>query len=97
MQSGGADWRRTILSTHLAALDRDTIRGGVLTNAAVRLMQEDERFEMPDLEAAYDHAAQRLGDGPSVPRKHEPGVPKRKGRERLRPHLSEDMEIRAKV
>ena len=27
-------------------------------------MQEDERFEMPDLEAAYDHAAQVLGDVP---------------------------------
>jgi MoxR-like ATPase len=81
VQSGGADWRRTILSTHLAALDRDTIRGGVLTNAAVRLMQEDERFEMPDLEAAYDHAAQRLGDSAPGPRTHEmPAASKRKGR-----------------
>ena len=80
VQNGGADWRRVILSTHLAALDCGTVRSAVLTNVAIRLMLEDERFEMPDLAAAYDHAAQQLGDGTSVPRKHEPGVPKRKGR-----------------
>jgi MoxR-like ATPase len=61
VRNGGADWRRAILSTHLAALDRDTTRGSVVANAAVLLMQEDEPFAMPELEAAYDHAAQVLG------------------------------------
>jgi MoxR-like ATPase len=61
IRSGGADWRRTILSTHLSALNRGTARGRIVTNAAVVLMLEDEPFEMPDLEAAYDHAAQVLG------------------------------------
>ena len=61
VRNGGADWRRNILSRELTALSRDTPRGRVLTNAAVLLMQEDEPFAMPDLEAAYDHAAQVLG------------------------------------
>ena len=64
IRSGGADWRRNILSTHLSALSRGSARGRIVTNAAVVLMQEDERFEMPDLEAAYDHAAQVLGSVP---------------------------------
>lgn len=61
VRNGGADWRRNILSTDLAALRRDTPRGRILTNAAMLLMQEDEPFSMADLEAAYDHAAQVLG------------------------------------
>jgi hypothetical protein len=61
VRNGGADWRRDILSTHLAALDRSTARGALLANAAVVLMQEDEPFQMAVLEAAYDHAAQVLG------------------------------------
>jgi MoxR-like ATPase len=60
VRNGGADWRREILSTHLAALPRDTARGRVLANAAVLLMEDDQPFEMPDLEAAYDHAARVL-------------------------------------
>ena len=56
-----------IFSTHLPVVGRDTVRGRVLTNAAVRLMQEDERFEMPDLEAAYDHAAALLVAVPLKP------------------------------
>lgn len=62
VRNGGADWRRNILSTDLAALKRDTPRGGLLTNAAMRLMLEDEPFAMADLEAAYDHAVQVFGD-----------------------------------
>ena len=81
IRSGGADWRRNILSTDLAALGCSTARGRIVTNAAVVLMQEDERFEMPDLEAAYDHAAQVLGSVPAprkpdtaVVRKRKPGA-----------------------
>jgi len=81
IRSGGADWRRDILSTHLSALNRGSARGRIVTNAAVVLMQEDERFEMPDLEAAYDHAAQVLGNVPlrrkpetAVVRKRKPGT-----------------------
>lgn len=62
VRNGGADWRRDILSKDLAALSRETPRGRVLTNAAIVLMLEDEPFSMTDLEAAYDHAAQVLGD-----------------------------------
>jgi MoxR-like ATPase len=61
VRNGGADWRRDILSSHLASLDRSTARGAMLANAAVVLMQEDEPFQMAVLEAAYDHAAQVLG------------------------------------
>lgn len=60
VRNGGADWRRRILSQHLAALDRQTTRGRTLTNAAVVLMQEDEPFEMDTLERAYDHASEVL-------------------------------------
>lgn len=60
VRNGGSDWRREILSKHLAALNRSTSRGRIVANAAVLLMQEDEPFEMPILEAAYDHAVQML-------------------------------------
>jgi MoxR-like ATPase len=63
IRRGGADWRREITSRHLAALDRNTARGKALTNAALVLLQEDERFEMAALEAAYDHARAVLGGG----------------------------------
>lgn len=56
VRHGGADWRREILSKHLAGLNRATTRGKLLANAAVVLMQEDEPFKMAALEAAYDHA-----------------------------------------
>lgn len=62
VRNGGADWRRNILSKDLAVLGRETPRGRVLTNAAVRLMLEDEPFAMADLAAAYDHAVQVFGD-----------------------------------
>ena len=41
-------------------------------------MQEDERFEMPDLEAAYDHAAQVLGSVPAPRKPDTAAVRKRK-------------------
>jgi MoxR-like ATPase len=60
VRNGGADWRRQILSTYLAGLDRDTTRGKMLANAAIVLMQRDERFETDMLESAYDHAQSTL-------------------------------------
>jgi len=60
VRKGGADWRRNITSSSLPLLDRRTTRGKALTNAALVLLQEDERFEMPALEAAYDHAVSTL-------------------------------------
>jgi len=53
---GGQDWKRTILGQQLAALDRKTPRGRELTNAAIVLMQAEERFVFDDLVRAYDHA-----------------------------------------
>ena len=76
VRNGGADWRRDILSKELAALGRDTPRGRALTNAAVRLMQEDERFAMTDLRAAYDHAARVLGTLPATLKSGMTGVRK---------------------
>jgi MoxR-like ATPase len=61
VRNGGADWRRKILSTDLAALDRGTQRGRLLSNAAVVLMQEDEPFEMARLASAYDKAVAAVG------------------------------------
>ena len=61
VRRGGADWRRDIVSRDLPALDRNTPRGKALTNAALVLLQEDERFEMAALEAAYDHASAVIG------------------------------------
>ena len=60
VRNGGADWRRQILSTYLAGLDRATTRGKMLANAAIVLMQQDERFETEMLESAYDHAQSTL-------------------------------------
>ena len=53
---GGNDWKRAIVSSHLAGLDRAGARGRVLTNAAVVLMRDEERFEFTDLAHAYDKA-----------------------------------------
>jgi MoxR-like ATPase len=66
---GGADWRRQILSADLPKLERGTARGRYLTNAAIVLLQEDDRFELKDLAAAYDHASDIL-------------QPRRRGKER---------------
>ena len=55
--NGGNDWKRNIASSDLARLDRDTPRGRVLTNAAIVLMRDEERFEFRDLARAYDRAA----------------------------------------
>jgi len=60
MRNGGADWRRNILSNYLAGLDRKTTRGKMLANAAIVLMQRDERFETETLESAYDAALSTL-------------------------------------
>ena len=60
VRNGGADWRRQILSTYLAGLDRATTRGKMLANAAIVLMQRDECFETELLESAYDHAQSTL-------------------------------------
>lgn len=57
VRNGGADWRRRIVSTDLAAIDRTTDRGRLVANAAVVLLQEDEPFEMASLAVAYDRAA----------------------------------------
>ncbi len=65
VRNGGADWRRDVLSKHLAGLDRATIRGRHLANAAIVLMQDDEPFEMAALESAYDHASAVLKKGRS--------------------------------
>jgi MoxR-like ATPase len=59
---GGNDWKRDILSSSLATLDRGTLRGRVLTNAAIALMRGDERFAFADLARAYDTAAACLHD-----------------------------------
>jgi MoxR-like ATPase len=61
VRNGGADWRREILSTHLPVLDQATARGRSLANAAIVLMQEDDPFEMADLETAYDRGRRLLG------------------------------------
>jgi hypothetical protein len=53
VRRGGADWKRDILGSWLATLDAKTVRGRVLTNAAVALMNEDDRFVPADLERAY--------------------------------------------
>lgn len=56
VSQGGNDWKRDVLSSHLATLDRGSLRGRVLTNAAIVLMRDEERFEFKDLARAYDRA-----------------------------------------
>jgi hypothetical protein len=60
VRNGGADWRRDILSRQLPALDRSTLRGQCLANAAIVLLQADEPVQVQALEEAYDHAARQL-------------------------------------
>jgi hypothetical protein len=57
VSQGGNDWKRAIVSSHLAKLDRASLRGRVLTNAAIVLMHNEERFEFKELAHAYDKAA----------------------------------------
>jgi hypothetical protein len=67
---GGQDWKRTILGQDLASLNRKTRRGRELTNAAIVLMQAEERFVFDDLVRAYDHAhavAEDAGRGEAPP------------------------------
>lgn len=55
----GDDRERMILGP-LAAVDRETPRGVLLNNVAVRLLQHRYAFEWGDLEQAYDRAAQAV-------------------------------------
>jgi hypothetical protein len=59
----GNDWKRDILSSHLGRLERGTLRGRVLTNAAIALMREDERFDFASLARVYDEAVACLQTG----------------------------------
>jgi hypothetical protein len=63
VSNGGNDWRRDLLSSHLATLDRGTLRGRVLTNAAIALMREQEQFAFHSLATAYDTAVACLTAG----------------------------------
>ncbi len=60
VRRGGADWRKQVLSADLPKLERATVRGRYLTNAAIVLLQEDDPFDLKDLAAAYDHACDIL-------------------------------------
>jgi MoxR-like ATPase len=59
---GGADWKRDVLSAWLPGIDRMTGRGRILTNTAIILMKENERFRPASLEATYDEMVSVFGD-----------------------------------
>jgi hypothetical protein len=63
---GGHDWKRDIVSGELPRVDRTTVRGRVLTNVALALAADDQRFEFADVERAYDEATAALCERPGA-------------------------------
>jgi len=60
VRQGGNDWKRDVISRDLPTLDRGSLRGQVLTNVALTLVANDDRFSFADAERGYDEAADAL-------------------------------------
>jgi MoxR-like ATPase len=60
VHKGGNDWKRDVISRDLPTLDRGSLRGQVLTNVALTLVGNDDRFFFSDAQRGYDEAADAL-------------------------------------
>lgn len=58
-------WKRTVLSSDLPRLDDGTFRGRALTAVAVALLKEGNRFEVAELEAAWERSNAAFGSASS--------------------------------
>lgn len=59
---GGHDWKRDVISRDLPGPDQHGFRGRVLTNVALTLAANDERFLFEDAARGFDEAAAALGN-----------------------------------